>query len=448
MCVFFLVFFGACRFSGHSASPPQRFNSYLRFGFINCFLVLFSMTPRKTPNKKPSSTSNSKVPAIGKESVEWHKKYGGKLGTYSKVPLKDSHDYSLAYTPGVAQVSLELTRDPRLASVLSLKKNSLAVISDGSKVLGLGNLGAYGAIPVMEGKAVLFKELGGIDAFPICIQTQDVDEIISIIRNISPVFGAINLEDIKAPNCFKVEAALQDLGIPVFHDDQHGTAIVTYAALLNSAKVTKKSFASLRVCINGAGAAGNAIAKMLLGKGLPATAPRVKEVIICDSKGIIYRGRKDLDEDKQELAEMTNSKNKKGLLKDAIHGMDAFIGVSVANQVSEEMVRSMAEKPIVLAMSNPTPEIMPDAAKRAGAFVIGTGRSDYPNQVNNALAFPGIFRGAMDAGATHITPRMELAAAQALAGMVAAPTQEKILPPLSDRRVAQVVAAAVKKTAK
>ncbi len=406
------------------------------------------MTARKSPSKKSETVSISKVPAIGKESVAWHKKYGGKLGTYSKVPLKDSHDYSLAYTPGVAQVSLELARDPKMASVLSLKKNSLAVISDGSKVLGLGNLGAYGAIPVMEGKCVLFKELGGIDAFPICIQTQDVGEIISIIRNISPVFGAINLEDIKAPNCFKVEAALQDLGIPVFHDDQHGTAIVTYAALLNASKVAKKPFSSLRVCINGAGAAGNAIAKMLLGKGLPASAPRVKEVIICDSKGIIYRGRKDLDADKAELAAMTNPKNKKGLLVDALRGMDAFIGVSIANQVSEEMVRSMAAKAIVLAMANPTPEIMPDVAKRGGALVVGTGRSDYPNQVNNALAFPGIFRGAMDANATHITPHMELAAARALAGMVSSPTAGMILPPLSDRRVAHVVAAAVRSAVK
>ncbi|QQR92766.1 MAG: NADP-dependent malic enzyme [Candidatus Iainarchaeum archaeon] len=406
------------------------------------------MKQPKTLSQKSSSSSESKVPAIGKESVAWHKKYGGKLGTYSKVPLKDAHDYSLAYTPGVAQVSLELARDPKLASVLSLKKNSLAVISDGSKVLGLGNLGAYGAIPVMEGKCVLFKELGSIDAFPICIQTQDVDEIISIIRNISPVFGAINLEDIKAPNCFKVEAALQDLGIPVFHDDQHGTAIVTYAALLNAARVAKKPFSSLRVCINGAGAAGNAITKMLLGKGLPASAPRVKEVIICDSKGIIHSGRADLDMDKRELAALTNPKGKKGVLADAIQGMDAFIGVSVANQVSEAMVRSMADRAIVLAMANPTPEIMPDAAKRGGAFVVGTGRSDYPNQVNNALAFPGIFRGAMDAGATHITPHMELAAAQALAGMVSNPTPEKILPALSDRRVAEVVAAAVRAAVK
>ncbi len=388
-----------------------------------------------------------KKPNIGKESVAWHKKYGGKLGTYSKVPLRDKHDLSLAYTPGVAQVSLELAKDPKKAFSLSLKKNSLAVISDGSKVLGLGNLGAYGAIPVMEGKCVLFKELGGIDAFPICIQTQKVDELISIIRNIAPVFGAINLEDIAAPNCFKVEAALQDLGIPVFHDDQHGTAVVVYAALLNASKAVKKPFSSLRVCINGAGAAGNAITKMLLGVDLPKSALRVKEVIICDSNGIIFRGRKGLGAEKKELSKITNPRNKKGLLEDAIKKMDVLIGVSIANQFTPEMIRSMAPAAIVFAMANPTPEMMPGAAKQAGAAVVGTGRSDFPNQVNNALVFPGIFRGAMDAHAVRITLKMGLAAAYALAGMIKSPSPEMILPSLSDRRVARNVARAVKQAA-
>lgn len=389
----------------------------------------------------------SKKNNIGIESVRWHKKYGGKLGTYSKVPLKNKHDLSLAYTPGVAQVSLELAKDPKKASILSLKKNSLAVISDGSKVLGLGNLGAYGAIPVMEGKCVLFKELGGIDAFPICIQTQKVDEIISIIRNIAPVFGAINLEDIAAPNCFKVEAALQDLGIPVFHDDQHGTAIVVYAALLNASKAIKKPFSSLRVCVNGAGAAGNAITKMLLGKDLPKSALRVKEVIVCDSTGIIFRGRKGLNAEKKELSKITNPRNKKGLLNDAVLKVDVLIGVSVANQFTPEMIRSMAPNAIVFAMANPAPEIMPDAALKAGAVIVGTGRSDFSNQVNNALVFPGIFRGAMDAHAMHITPKMGLAAAYALAGMIKFPSSQNILPSLSNRRVARVVAAAVKQAA-
>lgn len=387
---------------------------------------------------------SSKRPNLGAESVRLHRKAGGKLGVYSKVPLRSAHDLSLAYTPGIAQVSLEVAKNKSNAFSLTLKKNSLAVISDGSKVLGLGNLGAYGAIPVMEGKCVLFKDLGGIDAFPICIETQDAQELISIIRNIAPVFGAINLEDIVAPKCFAVEAALQDLGIPVFHDDQHGTAVVVYAALLNAAKVVKKPFSSLCVCINGAGAAGNAIAKMLLGQDMPSTFPRVKEIILCDSKGIVYAGRKGMDPEKQALARLTNRKKSKGDLALAIKGADVFIGVSIANVVSESMVRSMKKDAIVFAMANPTPEIMPDAALRAGARVVGTGRSDFPNQVNNALSFPGLFRGALDAKAVRITHAMNAAAAKALAEMISNPTVEKILPPLSDRRVAKVVAAAVK----
>jgi malate dehydrogenase (oxaloacetate-decarboxylating) len=328
-----------------------------------------------------------------------------------------------------------------------LKKNSLAVISDGSKVLGLGNLGAYGAIPVMEGKAVLFKELGGIDAFPICIQTQDTKEIIFIIKNIAPVFGAINLEDFVAPKCFEIEAALQDLGIPVFHDDQHGTAVVVYAGLLNAAKVVKKPFSSLRICINGAGAAGNAIAKMLLGVHVPPGFSKVKEVVLCDTKGVIYFGRKDLDPPKKELAGYTNPQKIKGTLGDAIQGMDVFIGVSVAGVFSPSMVKTMAKNPIVFALANPTPEIMPEDAKKAGAKVTATGRSDFPNQANNALAFPGIFRGALDAHAVRITEGMNMAAALALAGMVKKPTADFILPLLSDPRVAAVVAHAVKEQA-
>ncbi len=396
---------------------------------------------------KNSQTKKTKK-TIGQESVDLHKKVGGKIGTYSKVPVKTSHDLSLAYTPGIAQVSLDVAKDTKKAFELTLKKNSLGVISDGSKVLGLGNLGAYGAIPVMEGKAVLFKELGGIDAFPICIVTQDTKEIISIIRNIAPVFGAINLEDFVAPKCFEIEAALQDLGIPIYHDDQHGTATVVYAGLLNAAKVVNKPFGSLRVCINGAGAAGNAIAKMLLGKGVPGHFPTVKEIILCDTKGTIYAGRKDMDPAKHELASYTNPKKIKGSLADAIKGVDVFIGVSVAGALSPHMIKTMGKKPIVFGLANPTPEIMPDEATKAGAAVVATGRSDFPNQANNALAFPGIFRGAMDARATRVTEGMNMAAAVALAGMVKKPTADKILPPLSDRKVAKVVAKAVHAQAK
>lgn len=384
---------------------------------------------------------------IGSVSVDIHRKVGGKLGTYSKVPVKTSRDLSIAYTPGVAQVSLEVSKHPEQAFELTLKKNSLAVISDGSKVLGLGNLGAYGAIPVMEGKCVLFKELGGIDAFPICLTTQDEKEIIKIIREISPVFGAINLEDFTAPKCFRIEEALQDLGIPVFHDDQHGTAIVVYAGLLNAAKVVGKPFTSLRVCINGAGAAGNAIAKMLLGINVPPGFLRVKEVILCDTKGTIFSGRKDLDSEKDFLSKQTNPRKIKGVLKDALVDADVFIGVSVAGALNAEWISLMSKKPIIFALANPTPEIMPDVAKKAGAVVVATGRSDFPNQANNALAFPGIFRGAMDARATRITEGMKMAAAQALASMVKKPSRDKILPPLSDRRIAKVIASAVKKQA-
>ena len=384
---------------------------------------------------------------IGDESVAVHHLLGGKLGTFSKVPVKTSHDLSIAYTPGVAKVSQVVAADPRRAFDLTLKKNALAVISDGSKVLGLGNLGAYGAIPVMEGKAVLFKELGGIDAFPICLLTQDSKEIISIIRNISPVFGAINLEDFVAPKCFEIEAALQDLGIPVFHDDQHGTAVVVYAGLWNASKVVGKEFSSLRVCINGAGAAGNAIARMLKGIGVPPGFPSVKEVILCDSKGIVDRSRADLDPAKKELLAFSNSAHMRGGLREAVMGMDVFIGVSVAGALNPEWIGGMGKDPIIFALANPVPEIMPDVAKGAGAKVVATGRSDFPNQTNNALAFPGIFRGAMDAHAVRITEGMNMAAALALAGMVDSPSTDQILPSLSDPRVAKVVASAVQRQA-
>ncbi|MFH0969908.1 MAG: NADP-dependent malic enzyme [Candidatus Diapherotrites archaeon] len=382
--------------------------------------------------------------STGTESVSLHRAVGGKIGVHSKVKVRSSHDLSLAYTPGIAQVSLAVAKNPSRAFELTLKKNSLAVISDGSKVLGLGNLGAVGAIPVMEGKAVLFKEFAGIDAFPICIQTQETKEIISIIRNISPVFGAINLEDFTAPKCFEIEAGLQDLGIPVFHDDQHGTTIVVCAALLNAAKVVKKPFSSLRVCINGAGAAGNAIAKMLMRKNDSHGFPSVKEIILCDSKGILSSHRGDLDFAKKELLRFTNPHKIVGRLSDALAGMDVFIGVSVADALNPDWIKQMSKNPIIFALANPTPEIMPDVARKAGAFIVATGRSDFPNQVNNALVFPGIFRGALDAHAVRITEGMNNVATHTLANMVPFPTREKILPPLLDRSVAKKIAAAVK----
>jgi len=383
---------------------------------------------------------------IYQESLDLHKKLGGKLSVASKVKLENRHDLSLAYTPGVAEVSRAVGKDAKKAYDLTLKKNTIAIVSDGSAVLGLGNIGPYGAIPVMEGKAVLFKEYADIDAFPICVQTQNTYEIISLVKNISPVFAGVNLEDIAAPRCFEIEAALQDIGIPVFHDDQHGTAIVLLAALINAAKLAGKDLTELKVVINGAGAAGTAIVELLLCVGYDAKAcTPVNEIIICDSKGIISRSRPDLQNSaqKMKLAMLTNREDKTGSLVDAMQGADVFIGVSVGDVVSQEMVRSMAKDPIILAMANPIPEIMPEDAKAAGAFIVGTGRSDFSNQVNNVLAFPGVFRGALDAKANRITSKMKLMAAYALAEYVTSPSPDEILPSVLDKNVAPAVAKAV-----
>ncbi len=391
------------------------------------------------------------MPDIYTESVSLHKKLGGKLETVSKIEIKDRHDLSLAYTPGVAQVCREIAADPSKAYELTLKKNTVAVVSDGSAVLGLGNIGPLGAIPVMEGKAVLFKQYAGVDAFPICLDTQNTAEIISIVKNLAPVFAGINLEDIAAPRCFEIEAALQDIGIPVFHDDQHGTAIVLVAALMNAAKLAGKSLSQMTVVINGAGAAGTAITKLLrcYENDSPACIP-VKDVIVCDTKGIIHSEREDVKENrfKNELAMFTNKSGKTGLLSDALVGADVFVGVSVANAVTPDMVKSMNEKPIIFAMANPVPEIMPDVAREAGAFIVGTGRSDFPNQINNVLAFPGIFRGAIDAKATRITPAMKLAAVHALAEFVKDPSIDRILPSPLEKEVAAQVADGVQKAAR
>jgi malate dehydrogenase (oxaloacetate-decarboxylating) len=371
------------------------------------------------------------------ESLELHAKSKGKLEIRSKIPLRSRRELSLIYTPGVGEVSRRIAKDPMLAYKYTIKSNAVAVVSDGSAVLGLGNVGGYAAIPVMEGKAVLFKELAGIDAFPIIFKDYHTD-MIEDIRNIEPVFGAINLEDIAAPRCFEVEEALQGIGIPVMHDDQWGTAVVVLAALINAMKVVGKGLRECRIVISGAGAAGIAVSKLLL-----MHQPGIQEIILCDSKGIISSGREGLNKYKEEIAKVTNKKKINGQLKDAMLGADVFIGVSVAGIVTREMVKSMASDQIVLAMANPVPEIMPDEAKKAGAAIVGTGRADFPNQINNALAFPGIFRGALDSHAHEINFEMKLAAAKALAESVKKPTPECIVPEPLDREVPYAIAKAV-----
>ncbi|HWQ66096.1 MAG TPA: NADP-dependent malic enzyme [Methanospirillum sp.] len=385
--------------------------------------------------------------AIGQEALELHAANKGKLSVCSKVPLSTRQDLSRAYTPGVAEVCREIARDQSLTRTYTLKANSVAIISDGTAVLGLGNIGPYAAIPVMEGKAILFKEFAGIDAYPICLDAER-DDIVRIIRGISPVFGGINLEDIAAPYCFEIEEELQDLGIPVMHDDQHGAAVAVLAGLINSCRVTGKEMNDLRVVVCGAGAAGYAICRLLkcIGYDTRSCIP-VKELIVCDTEGIIYRGRPGLYHNKYKfiLAEETNKSERSGSLADAMVDADVFIGVSVAGIVTQEMVRTMAPDPIVFALANPVPEIMPGLAHDAGAAIVGTGRSDYPNQVNNVLVFPGIFRGALDAGAMQITDEMKIAAAHAIASFVRKPTYDCILPDPLNREVARVVAEAVRK---
>ena len=385
---------------------------------------------------------------LGEESLKLHEKHKGKLATKSKVAVNTKQDLSLVYTPGVAEVCRAIAANPGDVYKYTMKLNSVAVVSDGSAVLGLGNIGAEAAIPVMEGKSVLFKELADIDAFPICIKSQDDDEIISIVKNIAPVFGGINLEDIAAPRCFKIEDALQDIGIPVMHDDQHGTATVVLAALINAAKVLGKKIEGLKIVINGAGAAGTAVTKILLCVGIDRKiCTSVKEIVLCDSKGIIYDGRGDLNEFKQQMAKITNTSKRKGTLKDALKGADVFIGVSTANLLKADDLKVMNKDAIVFAMANPNPEIMPDEAKKVAA-IVGTGRSDFPNQINNSLGFPGIFRGAIDAKAVKINNEMKIAAAKAIAGCCANPTRDNILPYTLDKKVVPAVAAAVAKAAK
>jgi malate dehydrogenase (oxaloacetate-decarboxylating) len=373
-------------------------------------------------------------------ALQLHKKLRGKLEVRSKIALKDRKQLSLVYTPGVADVCRAIAKHPEQVYEYTIKSNSVAIVTDGSRVLGLGNIGPYAALPVMEGKAMLFKEFADINAFPICLATQDAETIINIVKNIAPTFGGINLEDIEAPKCFAIEAALQDIGIPVFHDDQHGTAIVAYAGMLNAAKVLGKRFEDLIVVVNGAGAAGTAIAKMLL--GVEHDGKHVSDVIICDSKGILSTERNDLTASKEELARLSNKEGLRGDLSDALQGTDAFIGVSTGNILTTAMIHAMREDPIIFAMANPIPEITPEKALAAGAAIIATGRSDYPNQVNNVLAFPGVFRGALDAHAKRITPAMKIAAAEALARSIK-PNATRLLPSALDKRTALIVGKAV-----
>ena len=382
-------------------------------------------------------------------SLILHEQLKGKISVNNKLPVGSRDDLSLAYTPGVARPCEEIAKDPKMAWRLTIKRNSVAVVTDGSSVLGLGDIGPMASLPVMEGKALLFKEFANIDAWPICLDTKDPDKIIETCRIIAPTFGGINLEDISAPRCFQIEDALQDLGIPVFHDDQHGTAIVLLAALINAAKVTGRDLSDINVVINGAGAAGTAISKLLLGIGVGSGGvPPVNDVVVCDSKGAIHAGRDNLNPSKQALLEFTNKSGKAGTIKEVLSGMDVFIGVSRGNIIDADDVRTMADKAIILAMANPTPEIMPDEAKKGGAAVIGTGRSDFPNQVNNVLVFPGIFRGALDAFSPVISADMKISAATALAATVKEPSADEILPHPLDRTVAPEIARAVRAAAR
>ena len=374
------------------------------------------------------------------KALKMHEEWHGKVETCAKSHVNSREDLAIAYTPGVAEPCKVIAKDPEAAYTYTMKSNTVAVVSDGSAVLGLGNIGALAAMPVMEGKAVLFKEFGGVNAVPICLDTQDTEEIIKTVVNIAPAFGGINLEDISAPRCFEIEERLKELlDIPVFHDDQHGTAIVVLAGIINAMKVTGKDKESSKVVVNGAGSAGVAITKLLLTYGF-------KHVTMCDINGILGKDSKDLNWMQEKMVEVTNLEQKTGKLADALKGADIFVGVSAPNIVTPEMVASMNKDAILFAMANPVPEIMPDIAKAAGAKVVGTGRSDFPNQVNNVVAFPGIFKGALEGRATALTEDMKLATAKAIAGLV--PDEElnenNILPEAFDPRVADVVSRAVK----
>ncbi|MGQ4666010.1 NAD(P)-dependent malic enzyme [Metabacillus halosaccharovorans] len=382
--------------------------------------------------------------SLREEALHIHRVHRGKLESKSKIPVKNAHDLSLAYSPGVAEPCKDIYDDKNKVYEYTMKGNMVAVVSDGTAVLGLGNIGPEAALPVMEGKAVLFKSFAGVDAFPICLNTTDIEQIVNTVKLLEPTFGGVNLEDIAAPNCFVIEERLKkETNIPIFHDDQHGTAIVTVAGLVNALKLVGKSISNIRVVANGAGAAGIAIIKLLYRYG-------VRDIIMCDTKGAIYENRlHGMNSVKSEVAKYTNRDQKEGSLADVIKGADVFIGVSVQGALTKEMVQSMNENPIIFAMANPVPEIMPQEAKEAGAKVIGTGRSDFPNQVNNVLAFPGIFRGALDVRATHINEQMKIAAVEAIASLISEKdlNSDYVIPAPFDPRVAPAVASAVAKAA-
>ena len=379
-----------------------------------------------------------------KEALRMHREWRGKLDIVPKMSIKNKDDLSIAYTPGVAQPCLEIKKDVNLSYELTGRWNTVAVITDGTAVLGLGDIGPEAGMPVMEGKCVLFKEFGGVDAIPLCVRSKEVDKIVDTVALLAGSFGGVNLEDISSPRCFEIEKRLKEIcDIPIFHDDQHGTAVVTLAALINALKLVGKDIKNIKAVVSGAGAAGVAIVKLLMSMGL-------ENVIMCDSKGIIYKGRDRLNEITTQMAEVTNKELVKGTLADAMKGADVFIGVSAPGIVTEDMVRSMTEKPILLPMANPVPEIMPELALKAGAAVVGTGRSDFPNQINNVLAFPAIFRGALDVRASDINDEMKTAAALALAGLISDEelSPEYIIPKPFDPRVREAVATAVMEAAR
>jgi malate dehydrogenase (oxaloacetate-decarboxylating) len=375
-----------------------------------------------------------------KKSIQLHKKYKGKIEIKSKVPVSGRDDLSMVYTPGVAGPSKEIAKDKKKAYDLTMKGNFVGIVSDGSAVLGLGNIGPEAALPVMEGKAVIFKKFVGLDAFPICLDTQKVEEIIKTVKYLAPNFAAINLEDISAPRCFEIEASLQNIGIPVMHDDQHGTAIVVFAGLINALKVVKKDLSKVKVIIAGAGSAGVAILKLLKSAGM-------RDVLVCDSRGIICSHRKDISKNsyKQSIIKTTNGRGKCGPLKDALEGADVFIGVSGPNTFKKEWIKKMNDKPIVFAMANPNPEITPEEAKLGGVYIMATGRSDYPNQINNALAYPGIFKGAIESRAKKITSKMKLAASYAIADLIKKPSRKNIISSILNKKAHEAVVKAVKK---
>lgn len=380
---------------------------------------------------------------IREKALSEHEKWKGKIEVISRAVVNNKEDLAVCYTPGVAAPCLEISKDTGLSYKYTRRANLVAVVTDGSAVLGLGDIGPEAGMPVMEGKCALFKVFADVDAFPLCIRSNDVDDIVNTVTLLAGSFGGVNLEDISAPRCFEIEAKLKErCDIPVFHDDQHGTAIVTAAAMLNALKVTKRKLEDIKVVTLGAGAAGIAIVKLLISMGL-------KDVVMCDRKGAIYKGREGLNDEKKKIAEISNKENKTGSLSDVLKGADVFIGVSAPNMLTQDMIRSMAKDPILFTMANPTPEIMPDEAKAAGAAVIGTGRSDFPNQINNVLAFPGIFRGALDVRASDINDEMKLAAAYAIAELVDEKdlSAEYIIPDAFDKRVAESVAEAVAKSA-